>query len=55
MYAIRSYYEKKALEQTAVTLRKAGYAVTAWQQEAEIPSQPGIYLVHACHSALNVV
>jgi len=45
--------QKNALEQTAVTLRKAGYAVTDWQQGAEIPSEPGIYLVHACHSALN--
>lgn len=45
--------QKQALEQTAQSLQGDGFAVTDWEEGAEIPAKSGIYLVHACHSALN--
>ena len=44
--------QKSALEQAARTLRVAGFPVTDWKLGADVPSEPGIYLVHACHTTL---
>lgn len=44
--------QRKALEQAAGTLRAAGFPVTNWALGSEVPPDQGIYLVHACHSAL---
>jgi predicted methyltransferase len=44
--------QKSALEQAARTLRVAGFPVTDWKLGADVPSAPGIYLVHACHTTL---
>lgn len=44
--------QRAALDQAARTLRGAGFPVTDWSLGTEVPAAPGIYLVHACHSAL---
>lgn len=44
--------QRAALEQAAGTLSAAGFPVTNWALGSEVPPDPGIYLVHACHSAL---
>lgn len=44
--------QRAALDQAARTLRGAGFPVANWTQGSEVPAAAGIYLVHACHSAL---
>lgn len=44
--------QRAALDQAARTLRGAGFPVTELALAEEVPHTPGIYLVHACHSAL---
>lgn len=44
--------QRTALDMAARTLRAAGFPVTDWTLGADVPTTPGIYLVHACHSAL---
>lgn len=45
--------QREALDQAATTLRAAGFPVTDWRLGEDVPANYGVYLVHACHSALG--
>lgn len=45
--------QRPALDLAARTLRAAGFPVTEWISGADVSEGPGIYLAHACHSALG--
>jgi hypothetical protein len=44
--------QRVALDVAAKTLRAAGFPVTDWTLGADVPTTPGVYLVHACHASL---
>jgi hypothetical protein len=45
--------QTSALEQTAELLGRHGFAVKSWPADQSLPKEPGVYLVHACHSSLD--
>lgn len=45
--------QASALQQTAGLLQKHGIAATFWSAEQPLHRQPGVFLIHACHSTLS--
>jgi hypothetical protein len=45
--------QQTALEQTAGLLKSSGFTVNLWPPNQILPENPGIFLVHACHSTLG--